>query len=190
MFEIKKVKHIRKFYWVGIGMKRFGMFLMVVLVCVMIFGCSYKNNSVVRIHIRANSNSVCDQEVKLKVRDAIIDHITPMIVSCEDAHDVKYIISQNLLSIELVANQVLINNGFNYVSCATVRNEYFPSREYSGEVFPADYYDALIIELGEGVGDNWWCVAYPPLCFVGEDVGNTSIKYKSKILELINKYLG
>jgi stage II sporulation protein R len=61
---------------------------------------------------------------------------------------------------------------------------------YGDKTFPADYYDALILRLGEGVGDNWWCVAYPPLCFVGYDNGSESIEYRSKIVELIKKYFG
>ena len=97
---------------------------------------------------------------------------------------------QNIEEVEFVADCVLLNNGFNYSSNAKIKNEYFPSRSYDGQVFPADYYDALIIELGTGAGDNWWCVAYPPLCFVGDDCDGNTIKYQSKLLELINKYFG
>ena len=153
-------------------------------------GCNSTNSSVVRIHIRANSNSESDQSVKLIVRDAVIDYITPLIADCGDAEDVKNTLSDNLSSIEDIADEVLDQNGFIYSSNAEVRNEYFPSRDYGGNTFPADYYDALILELGSGTGDNWWCVAYPPLCFVGENASGNSIKYKSKIVELINKYFG
>ena len=154
-------------------------------------GCSdHKSNNVIRIHIRANSNSDVDQNVKLKVRDQIINYITPLIAKCSDSNDVKKILSNNLENIEEVADEVLLLNGFNYVSNAGINNEYFPSREYNGNIFPSDYYDALIINLGTGNGDNWWCVAYPPLCFVGEDSNMNGVKYKSKILEIIEKYFG
>ena len=89
-----------------------------------------------------------------------------------------------------IADKTLKENGFEYLSSANINNEYFPSREYDGVVFPADYYDALIVNLGNGSGNNWWCVAYPPLCFVGEDTSEDGVKYKSKILELINKFMG
>ena len=171
-----------------------------VLVCVMVlfvsvvsfFGCKNNdsNQDVIRIHIRANSNNQNDQDVKLKVRDNVIDYITPIIANCEDSHDVKITLEYNLENIEEVANNVLMDNGFLYKSTAKICNEYFPTRKYDEKVFPADYYDALILNLGSGVGDNWWCVAYPPLCFVGEDNGGTEIVYKSKILELINKFFG
>ena len=153
-------------------------------------GCCENSSSVVRIHIRANSNSEADQSVKLLVRDAVVEYITPLIATCNNSEEVKDILEQNICSIEMVADEVLLGNAFAYVASAEIRNEYFPSRSYDGEVFPADYYDALIVELGTGTGDNWWCVAYPPLCFVGNDVGGQNIKYKSKILELINKYFG
>lgn len=154
--------------------------------------CACNNNydDVVRIHIRANSNCEIDQQVKLIVRDDVVELITPLIAECKSSQDVKDTLSDNLCIIEETANNVLRENGFSYVSHAKISNEYFPTRDYDGKTFPSDYYDALIVELGSGKGDNWWCVAYPPLCFVGKDVGTGNIKYKSKIIELINKYFG
>ena len=157
-----------------------------IIMCSSVFiGCTDVSDSVVRIHIRANSNSSFDQEVKLKVRDKIVEYITPKIEACESSEDVKTILNDNLENIEKVADCILIENGCSYMSSASIDNEFFPSRNYDGVSFPADYYDALIVRLGSGTGDNWWCVAYPPLCFVG----NTSdkIEYRSKLVELINK---
>ena len=153
-------------------------------------GCDMNvSEDIVRIHIRANSNIDSDQNVKLKVRDGVIDYITPLIAECENANNVKKVLQDNLLNIESIANDVLKSNGFEYVSKARICNEYFPSRSYNGEVYPADYYDALIVNLGSGAGDNWWCVAYPPLCFVGE-VSGENIQYKSKLIEMISKFFG
>ena len=169
-------------------MKKVAILFYVLVISFCFCACVDKSSSVVRIHIRANSNLECDQSVKLLVRDSVIDYITPLIAECNNSDEVKKSLSNNLNEIEIVADKVLKDNGFCYVSTALIKNEYFPTRSYDGEVFPADYYDALILELGSGEGDNWWCVAYPPLCFVGEDVGSSNIKYKSKIVELINKY--
>lgn len=169
------------------------MSIVILCLCSVFFvGCnSNMNEDVLRIHIRANSNSVYDQNVKLKVRDEVVDFITPLIASCGDCKEVKKCLTNNLTGIESVANQVLSENGFNYKSNAKINNEYFPSRDYDGVTFPANYYDALIIELGSGTGDNWWCVAYPPLCFVGYENGkNGNIQYKSKLVELINDFWG
>lgn len=169
-------------------MKRLTILLLCLISIFVISGCGVTND-VVRIHIRGNSNSTFDQEIKLKVRDDVVEFITPLLADCKNSSDVKNILKQNLTNIESVADSVLISNGFEYSSSAKINNEYFPTREYDGEVFPADYYDALIINLGSGEGNNWWCVAYPPLCFVGE-VDGGSVKYKSKIVELINKFFG
>ena len=158
------------------------------LPCVFLVGCNKETDSVVRIHIRANSNEVCDQEVKLDVRDKVVSFVTPLIAECKNSNEVKNVLSSNLGLIEDVADGVLREQGLNYKSEAKLTNEYFPSRDYDGNVFPSDYYDALILNLGTGTGNNWWCVAYPPLCFVGEDLGTGGIKYKSKLLELIDKF--
>ena len=107
----------------------------------------------------------------------------------KEPQTVKDIINKNLWKIESIADNVLVEEGFDYTASAKINNEYFPSRSYDGEVYPADYYDALIINLGSGSGDNWWCVAYPPLCFVGEGMGN-NIQYKSKLVEMISNFFG
>ena len=169
-------------------MKTKFIFMMCVMVVLstLLYGCSDNYQNVIRIHIRANSNSAIDQEIKLQVRDQVIEYITPLIIDALDVTMVKSILTNNLRGIETVADTVLERNGFMYKSAAYVDNEYFPTREYGEYYFPADYYDALIINLGSGTGDNWWCVAYPPLCFVGE--GEGSVVYKSKILEIVNRY--
>lgn len=149
-------------------------------------GCS-ENNNVIRIHIRANSNSAEDQSIKLVVRDNIIEYITPLLEECDNSSDVKNILKSNLSNINNVATKVLEENGYGYISNSSVVNEYFPSRNYDGQVFDEGYYDALIINLGTGSGNNWWCVAYPPLCFVGENTDG-EVQYKSKIVEMIEKF--
>lgn len=137
-----------------------------------------------RIHIRANSNSVEDQNVKYKVKDSVVEYLTPYITECESFEDVVVMVETHKESLENVADEVLRSNGFDYVSNVEIDNEYFPTRCYESFVLSADYYDAIIINLGSGQGDNWWCVVYPPLCF--KDTKN--VMYKSKIAELIKKY--
>lgn len=171
-------------------MKKFSFVFVLVFVAIVMVGCSNKQENIVRIHIRAHSNSSIDQSIKLQVRDNLIDYITPLIAQCDDSDGVKYVLGNNISSIKAIADNTLRDNGFDYCSTVRLDNEYFPTRNYAGQVFSANYYDALIVELGSGSGDNWWCVAYPPLCFVGEETFGDSVQYKSKILELINKYLG
>ena len=167
------------------------IFILCALMCIFttfFCGCSSNSDDIVRIHIRANSNNTFDQEVKLKVRDSVVDYITPKIDGCSDSEEVKLVLQNNIDNIKNIADSELIANGCNYVSTVSIDNEYFPSRDYDGVVFPANYYDALIIRLGSGIGDNWWCVAYPPLCFVSD--GSDKIVYKSKLVEIIEKLFG
>lgn len=153
-------------------------------------GCSQVNQEVIRIHIRANSNNVEDQSIKLIVRDNIIEYITPLISDCNSSFEVKNVLQNNTENLKSIAENTLRENGFEYGANAKITCEYFPTRSYDGKVFDAGNYQALIINLGSGSGNNWWCVAYPPMCFVGVDNGTENIEYRSKILELINKFFG
>lgn len=172
-------------------MKKMMLAFMLIISIFSFCGCSSKENeNVIRIHIRANSNSEEDQSIKLEVRDNIITYITPILANCNNSSEVKNVLQENLSSIKNISDGVLESNGFDYVSTPKMTNEYFPSRVYDGIVFGEGYYDALIINLGSGSGNNWWCVAYPPLCFVGENIDSGSIQYKSKLVEIINKFFG
>lgn len=142
-----------------------------------------------RVHIRANSNLEVDQEVKYAVKTAVVDFLTPKIASGTTFEKAYEILEQNLEGLESVANQVLEENGFSYTAKAKLTNEYFPTRSYGDCTLENGYYDALILELGEAEGNNWWCVVYPPLCFIGAEGSNVkNIKYKSKLVEIINKF--
>lgn len=140
-----------------------------------------------RIHIRADSNSSVDQDIKYKIKDEIVDFLTPIISSCTTKIEFEEKINQNLSQITRIANEILAHNNLDYRSSAKLTNEYFPIRTYGDLTLDSGYYDALIVNLGSGKGDNWWCVVYPPLCFINS---NTSYVYKSRILETIKKFFG
>jgi stage II sporulation protein R len=146
-------------------------------------------NSFLRIHIRANSNEVVDQTVKYQVKNKVVEALIPILAGCDDKQTALTTIKNNFGLIEEVVDEVLKGNGFNYTSKARVCEEYFPTRSYEQVVLGGGFYDALILDLGTGEGNNWWCVVYPPLCFVNSSGGATSnIKYKSKLLEIIESF--
>ena len=118
-----------------------------------------------RIHVRANSNDQIDQSVKYLVKDEVVKFITPYAAQCTDKAAAIEVIGGILDGIEEVCDDVLRQNGFSYTSRASIRAEEFPTRVYGDLTLESGIYDALIIELGTGTGDNWWCVIYPPLCF-------------------------
>lgn len=148
--------------------------IVTLLLMISLSGCVDTKNrkqDCVRIHIRANSNSEIDQSVKLDVRDAVVNYLTPLLSDCKSSDD------------------VLLDKGFSYRATVRLSSEKFPYRKYDDVSFPAGVYDALIVELGEGTGNNWWCVCFPPLCFVPDD-GSENFRYKSKIVEIIKKFRG
>ncbi len=145
------------------------------------------NNEFLRVHIRANSNDTIDQEVKYKVKDAIVQFLTPLLCNVTDKQSAMQIVANNLSNIESVANTVLRTEGFCYTSNASLKTEEFPTRTYQDLTLPSGVYDSLIVNLGTGTGNNWWCVVYPPLCFVNTD-NSSNVTYKSKLVEIINSF--
>lgn len=175
-------------------MKRFGLILIIVFVIVAaallaqkIDGGSVKDSVYLRVHIRANSNADIDQGVKYAVKERVVDLLTPKVQNADTVDAAIDIIKKNIIEIERVADEVLLINGFNYKSKARLAVEEFPMRSYEDLVLEGGLYDALVIDLGTGEGDNWWCVIYPPLCFVGRETDGSTIKYKSFIYELFTK---
>lgn len=164
------------------------LFMNIIFMC----GCEHTKGDegykLIRIHIRANSNDKADQAVKLKVRDALNNIIEDKLTDA-GTFDVAYKRLEKLLpSLKKEADGVLEKNGFGYGARVKLNNEFFPTRTYEGVVVESGYYDALIVELGEGTGDNWWCVVYPPLCYVAAE-GEGKVEYRSLIAELWRKFV-
>ena len=150
---------------------------------------SGKNSTIqteyLRIHIRADSNENEAQAVKYLVRDRLVDYLTPMVAECETKAQAMQGLAGRLDELSAVAETVLQEEGFAYGATAELTTERFPTRVYGDYTLPAGEYSALIIRLGSGAGDNWWCVVYPPLCFAAT---NTDVIYKSKIKEIIDRF--
>ena len=113
-----------------------------------------------------------------------MSYLTPYVAECRTKEEAIKTIGSKANTLRAVADAVLRRNGFSYSSSVTVRNEKFPTRTYEGTTLPSGYYDALIIGLGEAKGDNWWCVVYPPLCFLSD----SPVEYRSKIAEIIERF--
>ena len=172
-------------------MKNFCIVFLVLIIIIATVVCATAikpaqvENEYLRIHVRANSNDEADQTVKYKVKDEVVKFITPFAAECVDKESAMDIISSILDKIEDVCDRVLRQNGFSYKSRASVRSEEFPTRVYGDLTLEAGLYDALIIELGSGTGDNWWCVIYPPLCFTS---ATTDVNYRSAIYDIVRKF--
>ena len=137
-----------------------------------------------RIHVRANSNDFADQTVKYEVKDQIVSFLTPFVAECDTKSEAISLLKGKSDEIVAICNDLLKKEGFSYGAKVEIKKEYFPTRVYNGQTFDAGVYDAIIVELGSATGDNWWCVVYPPLCFVQSG----KIEYRSKILEIISRF--
>ena len=136
-----------------------------------------------RLHIRANSNLTIDQTVKYEIKSKLVDFLTPYFAESESKKEAIANVKRLTTRIESLCDNVLRDRGFLYTSKVNINNEYFPARTYNNTTLESGYYDAVIVELGEAKGDNWWCVMYPPLCFVNNFEQSMQINFKSKILE-------
>ena len=161
----------------------------------MAFSCTYFTASagtvkedVVRLHILANSNSEIDQEVKLKVRDALLETNASILSDSVTKENAKEHFESSKDILLKTAKKTLKENGFNYNVKITLQEEYFNTRSYGNLTFPAGQYTALKIVLGEGEGKNWWCVMFPPLCVPAADgleTNETTADYLTKSGEKI-----
>lgn len=120
----------------------------------------------VRLHILANSDTLQDQQLKLKVRDAVVAYLTPFVKEVKDAQEANTIIASRREEIIAVAKNTLAENGAEYPVTVQMGNFEFPERSYGKLVLPAGEYQAVRILLGQAAGQNWWCVLFPPLCFI------------------------
>jgi len=162
-----------------------------VLVGVLIFGqmpTQVQNGQILRIHIRANSNSEVDQNMKYQVKDALVEALIPLLAYCESKQEAYVCLNQNLKNIETIVNNTLKSKNFDYKGSVVLKEEYFPTRSYENTTLPSGNYSALVVGLGDASGDNWWCLVYPPLCFINGSVKVSA--YKSRIIEIINSVFG
>lgn len=135
-------------------------------------------DSVFRLHVIANSDSAEDQNLKYIVRDKVIEYMSSISQNASSKEDVIEIAKANLDKIQAIASQTIRDNGYTYSVNVEVGNFSFPSKRYGDITLPPGYYDALRIKIGEAEGQNWWCVMFPPLCFV--DVTSGVVPDESK----------
>lgn len=122
------------------------------------------SDSLIRLHVTADSDDPEDQEMKLLVRDAVLLDADILTRDAKGRNEAKAILSENLEKLEETANRVLTTQGVDDTVKVSLKRELFGTRFYNGRALPGGYYDALRVEIGSGEGHNWWCVVYPQLC--------------------------
>ncbi len=165
--------------------KRFTILFFLLFIYVLICATSYTNavcqnisDSVFRLHVIANSNSTEDQNLKYLVRDNILEYMNSITSDVEDKNEIIEIVSNNLNNFKQIAQDTVYENGFDYEVTVEIGNFDFPVKTYGDISFPPGAYDALRIKIGTASGENWWCVMFPPLCFI--DVSSGIVPDESK----------
>lgn len=134
--------------------------------------------SVLRLHVLANSDSEADQELKLKVRDCILAQANEILQDGCSLEQAQLDLSNNLPRLAAAGAEVVAREGYDYSVTAELRQTWFPTKEYENFALPAGQYQALRIVIGDGGGQNWWCVVFPPLCLgsVSESVEDVALE--------------
>lgn len=137
-------------------------------------------NSVLRLHVLANSDSEEDQNLKYKVRDNLLSYMNKICSECTNKEEALALVKKNKETFKQIALNTIKNEGYSYDVNINIGNFEFPTKNYGDISLPAGFYDALRVEIGEAKGHNWWCVMFPPLCFI--DISSGVVPKESKEL--------
>ena len=141
----------------------------------------------IRFHVIANSDNNEDQELKLKVRDNIISYLKPKLENSDSISESEEIIKSEYENLYKISRETVKENGYDYDISVGIEYSNFPTKQYSNVVLPAGEYKALKVIIGEGKGKNWWCVMFPPLCFVDEENGIIDEETDSKLQSVLDE---
>ena len=147
---------------------------------------NYKDK-LIRFHVLANSDSEEDQKLKLKVRDEVIKYLQPLLKESKSIKESEKIILSESENIKKISKNIISKNGYTYEVKVNLEYSKFPAKQYSNIVLPAGEYKALRIIIGDGEGKNWWCVMFPPLCFVDENNGVIDKETDKKLKKILTE---
>lgn len=164
-------------------MKKIVFLLISVIIGVLVYKKSDEiiiPSDAIRIRIKANSNSIHDLYNKQKLKEEIKNDLYNLIYKAKSSDEANDIINSNLKVIDNLISKKTNDYKVNY------GNNYFPKKVYKGVIYPEGEYKSLVITLGSGLGDNWWCVLYPPLCMLEDNYDIDDIEYRSFVADIVN----
>ena len=144
------------------------------------------SSALVRLHVIADSDAAEEQEIKLEVRDAVLAYLTPVLEEAENQQQARQIIRDNLEGIAQAAGSAARGRQVS----VTLSRESYPTREYEGFTLPAGRYESLRVILGQGQGQNWWCVVFPPLCLSAAESEKVQDVLKGEDLSIVTEEEG
>lgn len=144
--------------------------------------------SAIRFRVLANSNSLRDQKIKENIRDKMQKELYDLLKDSKSINHARNLITSNIDNFDNLLASEMKDTEYSYKIDYGLHN--FPEKKYKGITYEAGEYESLLVTLGEGKGDNWWCVLFPPLCLLEaeENVEENDVEYKSFIKEIIEKY--
>ncbi|EYE89788.1 peptidase [Fervidicella metallireducens AeB] len=173
--------------------KLFFSIITILLICGIVFTTNKStvqddiSHKLIRFHVVANSDLDTDQATKLKVRDEILKKIGPDLAESKSLNESLNILNKNLNEIKSIADDVLKREGKDYTATAAIGRFNFPIKKYGEITLPAGEYTALKVVLGKGEGKNWWCVMFPPLCFIDITKGLTTEKTDIELKKVLDE---
>ena len=146
-------------------------------------------DNAIRIRVIANSNSEYDQKIKLKVKETLEYDMYSILKNTTDLEEARLLINNNLNKVEKNIDKTLQKENYKLPYSVNFGLNYFPEKKYKGVTYDEGYYESVVVTLGEGLGDNWWCVLFPPLCMLeAEETNTTDVEYTTMVKTIIDKY--
>lgn len=146
-------------------------------------------NEAIRIRVIANSNSAEDQFIKSQVRDSLQTQLQELLKDATSIDEVRRILKKNLKEFDFTVEKVLEKNQVDVEFDINYGLNFFPEKNFKGVTYEEGYYESIVVTLGSGSGDNWWCVLFPPLCLMeAEEENIDEVEYKSFIKETLDKF--
>ncbi|WP_069999328.1 stage II sporulation protein R [Cellulosilyticum sp. I15G10I2] len=187
LFQVFQTKNYKKFLYI--------VFIVVCLltICKVTIG-TYTHSvteaisdKVIRFHVVANSDTTADQLLKQQVRDEVIAYMEPMLKESTSIDETRMLVKKNLFNIEEIAKKVVKKWDKQYKVYVALDYANFPTKAYGDVVLPAGEYEACRIIIGEGKGQNWWCVMFPPLCYIDAASGVVPLEGKDQLKKELNE---
>ncbi len=173
-------------------MKKTIILFLIIILCYIIVGKVSAEKLIpddaIRLRVIPNSNSDYDQAIKLKVRDLVQQEMQELLHDTKGSEEARKRILLDLPKIEANVKNLLDKEQYSLGYEVSFGQHYFPEKQYKGVTYNAGMYESLLVTLGSGKGDNWWCVLFPPLCLI-EAEESTEVEYKSFVAEMIEKFM-
>ena len=167
-------------------------FFIIILIAFMFIGNKFSAITIpddaIRVRVIANSNSDYDQKMKIKVKEKVEDDMYGLLKDVKGVDKAREVINNNVGLVDKDVSAVLKENKYDMDYDVNFGYNYFPSKKYKGVTYDEGYYESLVVTLGEGKGDNWWCVLFPPLCMM-EASSSDKVEYTTFVSEMVDKYL-